>query len=188
MFYILASFDPSHRHLLYNVFIYNALNNLSLSILPPETLPSDAPELQWTHLNVDGAVSVPLNDGRIGGLIRNQNGGWVVGFVKAIGHLNTLQVELWALFEGMLLAWKYGFDSLLVCSDCKQAAVELVNSPLAGSSVLSLVCAIHQLRQKHWATKVLWVPKDDNRCVDALAKLVDPSDFSLHVYNSPPSG
>ncbi|KAK9029215.1 hypothetical protein V6N11_026336 [Hibiscus sabdariffa] len=124
-------------------YAHNAmLSTASLSILPPETLANDAPELQWACLNVDGAVSVPLNAGKIGGLIRSQNGDWV--------------------------------------------AVELVNSPLAGSSVLSLVCAIYQLRQKHWATKVIWIPRDDNRCADALAKLADPSDFSLHVYNSPP--
>ncbi|KAK9030620.1 hypothetical protein V6N11_032042 [Hibiscus sabdariffa] len=85
----------------------------------------------------------------------------------------------------MSLAWEYGFDSLLVYSDCKQV-VELVNSPSACSSVLSLVRAIHQLRQKHWTIKVLWILRDDNRCADALAKLVNPSDFSLHVYNSPP--
>ncbi|KAK8512961.1 hypothetical protein V6N12_030369 [Hibiscus sabdariffa] len=87
--------------------------------------------------------------------------------------------------EGIFLAWKHGFDSLLVCSDCKRV-MELVNSPLAGSSVLPLVRAIHQLCQKHWTTKVIWIPRDDNHCADALAKLVDPSDFSLHVYNSPP--
>ncbi|KAK9011191.1 hypothetical protein V6N11_044045 [Hibiscus sabdariffa] len=68
---------------------------------------------------------------------------------------------------------------------CKQV-VDLVNSPFVGSSVLSLVLAIHRLQQKSWTTIVSWIPRDDNRPADALAKLVSPSDFSLHVYPNPP--
>ncbi|KAK8479763.1 hypothetical protein V6N11_074267 [Hibiscus sabdariffa] len=48
---------------------------------------------------------------------------------------------------GLSLAWKQGFEKFLVHSDSKQA-VDLVNSPSAVSSVLSLVRAIHRLRQK----------------------------------------
>ncbi|KAK9036971.1 hypothetical protein V6N11_021894 [Hibiscus sabdariffa] len=158
-------------------YTHNAiLGAKSPSLVQLETLVSDAPELKWARLNVDGAVSVPLNAGKIGGLIQSKDGDWVVGFVKAISHSDVLHAELWALFEGMSLVWRYGFDSFLVCSDCKQV-VELVNSPLAGSSVLSLVRAIHQLRQEHWASKVLWISRDDNHCADALAKLANPSNF-----------
>ncbi|KAK8530830.1 hypothetical protein V6N12_013330 [Hibiscus sabdariffa] len=134
----------------------NAMLGAKSAPLPQlETLARDVPELGWACLNVDGAVSVPLNAGKIGGLIRSKDGDWVVGFVKAIGHSDVLQAELWALFE-------------------------------AGSSVLSLVRAIYRLRQENWATRVIWISRDDNRCDDALAKLANPSDFSLNVYTSPP--
>ncbi|KAK8601216.1 hypothetical protein V6N12_051057 [Hibiscus sabdariffa] len=117
----------------------------SPSITQPETLVRAALGLGWACLNVDGVVSMPLYDGRIGGLVRSNDGDWIVGFVKVIGRSDVLQAELWALFEGMSLAWEYGFHRLLVRSDSKQA-MELVNSPLSGSSVLSLVRAIHRLR------------------------------------------
>ncbi|KAK9002871.1 hypothetical protein V6N11_060447 [Hibiscus sabdariffa] len=108
-----------------------------------------------------------------------------MGFAKAIGGSDNLQVELWALLEGLNLAWDQGFERLLVRSDSKQV-VNLVNSPSAGSSVLSLVRAIHCLRQKSWTTIVSWIPHNTNRPTDALAKLVSPSDFSIHVYSDPP--
>ncbi|KAK8975443.1 hypothetical protein V6N11_057534 [Hibiscus sabdariffa] len=85
------------------------------------------------------------------------SGDWIMGFAKAIGHSNSLQAELWALFE-------------------------------ATSSILSLVRAIHCLRQKCWATIVSWVPRDDNRPADAMAKIVNSPDFSLHVYFEPSLG
>ncbi|KAK8520058.1 hypothetical protein V6N12_004021 [Hibiscus sabdariffa] len=130
----------------------------------------------WTYLNVDGAVSVPSHESRIGGLIRSSAGDWIVGFAKAIGRSDVLQAELWAIFEGISLAWEYGFDRLLIHSDSKQA-VELVNSTTAVSSGLSLVRAIYRLRQLHWNTEVIWVSRDENHHADALAKLVSLFDF-----------
>ncbi|KAK9010218.1 hypothetical protein V6N11_036731 [Hibiscus sabdariffa] len=120
-------------------------------ILPvrPQSVVLDAPYPDWIFLNVDGATSSLCLDGTIGGLFRNGTGAWIMDFAKAIGHTNSLQVELWALFE-----------------------------------VLSLVRAIHRLRQKSWDI----IPRDDNRLADAMAKLVSCFDFSLHVYLDPPLG
>ncbi|KAK8491767.1 hypothetical protein V6N12_005723 [Hibiscus sabdariffa] len=134
------------------------------------------PYPDWVILNVDGDVPMPMSSGSIGGLFRNCDGDWIMGFAKAVGHANSLQAELWALFEGLLLAWEQGFEKVLVRSDSKQT-VDLVNSPSTDSSVLSLVRAIHRLRRHSWATIVSWVPRDDNRPADALAKLVDSSVF-----------
>ncbi|KAK9027947.1 hypothetical protein V6N11_067766 [Hibiscus sabdariffa] len=122
---------------------------------------------------------------RIGGLICNVEGEWIVGFVKSISFSNSLQAELWATFEGMKLAWEFGFERLLIENDCRQA-VDLVDSVSADSPVLSLVRVINRLRQKYWLTDVSWVPWDRNRLTNALTKLVDPCGFSLCVYNVPP--
>ncbi|KAK8488326.1 hypothetical protein V6N11_069087 [Hibiscus sabdariffa] len=74
-----------------------------------------------------------LSNGTIGGLFRNSNGDWFMGFAKAVGHSNSLQAELLTLFEGLSLAWEQGFRKHLVRSDIKQV-VDLVNSPSAVSS------------------------------------------------------
>ncbi|KAK8506299.1 hypothetical protein V6N11_082372 [Hibiscus sabdariffa] len=101
----------------------------------------------WVCLTIDGGVSLSSVKGRIRGLIRNTEGDWMVGSVKSIGFSNSLQAELWVVFEGMKLAWEFGFKRLLVQSDCRQA-VGLVNDASSDSSVLSLVRAIARLRQK----------------------------------------
>ncbi|KAK8564191.1 hypothetical protein V6N12_036321 [Hibiscus sabdariffa] len=116
----------------------------------------DAPDDDWICLNIDGVASLSCSDGTIGGLFRNSTSEWM-GFAKVIGHTNSLQAELWALFE-------------------------------AASSVLSLVRSIHRLRQRSWATFVSWIPRNNNRPMDAMAKLASFSDFSLHVFIEPPLG
>ncbi|KAK9045088.1 hypothetical protein V6N11_058978 [Hibiscus sabdariffa] len=120
----------------------------------PQSVILDVPEPDWTSLNIDGAVSLSLSNGTIGGLS---------------------------------LAWKQGFRKLLVRSDSKHV-VGLVNSASATSSILSLVCAIHCLRKKCLATIVSWVPRDDTRPANVMAKLVNSPDFSLHVYFEPSLG
>ncbi|KAK9005282.1 hypothetical protein V6N11_042725 [Hibiscus sabdariffa] len=104
------------------------------------------PNPGWFCLSVDGGVSL-AGMGRIGGAIRNSEGDWIVGFVISIGFSNCLHAELWAVFEGLKLAWEFGFERLLIQSDSRQA-VDLVNSVSADSSVLSLIRAIARLRQK----------------------------------------
>ncbi|KAK8476295.1 hypothetical protein V6N11_049697 [Hibiscus sabdariffa] len=90
------------------------MGKVSISHLWSEMLERDAPGLEWVYLNIDGAVSMLLSDGSIGGLFRDSNGDWIMGFVKEIGHSNSLHAELCALFEGFSLAWKQGFGNVLV--------------------------------------------------------------------------
>ncbi|KAK8997114.1 hypothetical protein V6N11_020600 [Hibiscus sabdariffa] len=134
---------------------YAEIGTMSSPMLQVETMEWNEPRLEWVCLNVDGTMSLPLSEGSIGGLFRNTDGAWIMGFARAIGRLDSLQVELWALLEGLNLAWDQ-------------------------------VCAIHRLRQKSWTIIVSWIPRDANRHADALAKLVSPSDFSIHVYFDPP--
>ncbi|KAK8600918.1 hypothetical protein V6N12_050763 [Hibiscus sabdariffa] len=58
----------------------------------------------WVCLSVDGGMSLSSGKVRIGGPIRNVEDDWIVWFVKSIGFSNSLQAELWAIFEGMKLA------------------------------------------------------------------------------------
>ncbi|KAK8493976.1 hypothetical protein V6N11_050854 [Hibiscus sabdariffa] len=143
-----------------------------------------APKPGWFCLNVDGSISASSQLGKIGGLVRNTEGDWIVGFTKTTGISNILHIELWALYEGLKLSWDFGFERLIVYSDCRQA-VELLNDHMAGSSSLSLVSAIDRIRRRSWITEITWTSREVNRPADRLAKLDDPLDFSLRIFNEP---
>ncbi|KAK9045708.1 hypothetical protein V6N11_051617 [Hibiscus sabdariffa] len=99
--------------------------------------------------------------GTIGGLIRDDNGVWLIGFAKVIGHSSSLQAELWATLEGMKLAWEQGYPRVVVQSNCKQA-VELIRS--LDLSTFSLVRAINRLRHLNWLTEIVWIPRSKPTC------------------------
>ena len=61
------------------------------------------PPLSWYKLNSDG--SSLGNPGRAsgGGLIRNDKGEWIKGYVRNIGHTSSAAAELWPLHDGLRL-------------------------------------------------------------------------------------
>ncbi|KAK9029784.1 hypothetical protein V6N11_026886 [Hibiscus sabdariffa] len=106
-------------------FFASFYGSASATLAPvPASLPASAAiwkplEQGWICLNVDGAVSLQFGVGAIGGLARNSLGEWLVGFSKTLGHSDALRAELWAIYDGLKLAWDCGFRRLLVQSDCR---------------------------------------------------------------------
>ncbi|KAK8477373.1 hypothetical protein V6N12_013818 [Hibiscus sabdariffa] len=162
------------------------------SFLPPLIRSPDSRSLHWTGpepgwvcLNVDATVSASTSFGSVAGLLLDQIGSWLSGFQKAIGVLQPLQAELWAVLIGLLFVWDQGFVFVQIQSDCAEA-VKLIKADNAYMSPISLVHAIAALRQKAWATKITWIPRTSNFLADMLAKSVDPSSTDFHELDEPP--
>lgn len=68
-------------------------------------------------VNCDGALTIDNLAGS-GGVVRNFRGESVSGYSMRMGRCNTLQAELWAIKEGLRLAWDQG---------CRDVWVELEN-------------------------------------------------------------
>ena len=70
-------------------------------------------------LNSDGAVK---RNGLVscGGLIRNGQGAWVIGFNKRLRTMSVMEKELWALKEGLQIAADLHHTPLVVEMDAMQ--------------------------------------------------------------------
>lgn len=67
-------------------------------------------------INVDGSYFGDLGRVGFGGVIRNQDGGWVLGFAGSIGVSEILHVEISALYYGLqyvLGTWVYNSSGYL---------------------------------------------------------------------------
>ncbi|KAF2289615.1 hypothetical protein GH714_037522 [Hevea brasiliensis] len=82
------------------------------------------PVMGQFKLNTYGSVKGQSGYG--GGIIRDGIGKWISGFVHNIGSCFVLCAELWALYEGIKLAWSLGIRNLWV--DCDSLLVmKMVN-------------------------------------------------------------
>ncbi|KAE8681332.1 hypothetical protein F3Y22_tig00111330pilonHSYRG00176 [Hibiscus syriacus] len=65
--------------------------------------------------------SIFNDEGTAGGILQSSGGAWLVGFNKYIGHSSIPQAELWSLYEGLRIAWIYGYDKIQCQMDCADA-------------------------------------------------------------------
>ncbi|KAK8995051.1 hypothetical protein V6N11_069502 [Hibiscus sabdariffa] len=106
-------------------------------------------EARWVTLNVDGALNPSSSIGSAGGLLRDHEGSWLLGFNKHLGISSTLEAELWGILEGLCLAWLHGFERVQCQTDSSEA-YDLITSRDASSSPISLVRAIANYISKSW--------------------------------------
>ncbi|KAK9043141.1 hypothetical protein V6N11_071490 [Hibiscus sabdariffa] len=142
------------------------------------------PPFGWIFLNVDGAVSPSTSMGSAGGLVRDTDGRWLLGFNKFLGTTSPLCKELWAIYVGLQVAWDNGFEYVQVQSNCLEV-VKLLLDPNRGCSSLSLVRAIDLYRRKCWVTEIIWIPCDANKHVDSLAKSIRSTHFVVSILEEP---
>ena len=82
----------------------------------------------WMKLNTDGSSLGNPGLAGGGGLIRNEEGTWVVGFARKIGITSSFLAELWALRDGLNLCITCGIAAVEVELDAK-AIVDAVSNP-----------------------------------------------------------
>ncbi|CAL1357187.1 unnamed protein product [Linum trigynum] len=84
-----------------------------------------APSTGWYKLNVDGASQG--NPGKAGpeGVIRDDRRRWIGGFCYNIGICTAAHAELWALKQGLELAWRKGLRLVIAETD-SQLEIDLI--------------------------------------------------------------
>ncbi len=128
------------------------------------------PDLGWVKLNTDGASLGNPGIAGGGGLIRDSNGGWVGGFARAIGVTTSVQTELRALKDGLMLAIDLGIPYLAIEMD-SLVAVEFVNSKTMPNVFLSaIVNDCRCLLERFERYTLHHIFREANGCADALAK------------------
>ena len=79
--------------------------------------------INWESLKIIGISWIPTlgNLGRTGGggIIRDYNDFWILGFAKVIGIVNSVEVKLWALRDGIRLCIKKNLLAVEVELDAK---------------------------------------------------------------------
>jgi hypothetical protein len=76
-------------------------------------------------LNVDGSSLGNPGRSGFGGLIRDTNGNWLLGFSGSCGITTNINAELQAIFYGLEKAWSHGYRHVECESDC-QSALKLI--------------------------------------------------------------
>ncbi|KAH9667915.1 Endonuclease [Citrus sinensis] len=86
-----------------------------------------APVWLSVSLNTDGAKKGFSQTGA-GGLLRDFNRNWIMGFIVNLGTCSVLSAELWGLLHGLRMAWENGIRRVQVGVDNKSVVHLLTNT------------------------------------------------------------
>ncbi|MBA0752956.1 hypothetical protein Gogos_005624, partial [Gossypium gossypioides] len=70
----------------------------------------------------------------VGGVVRKQNGDWILGFNHYLGDCSVFEVELWGVMNGLILLKRRGFNKVLIHTDSLEVVNAFQDRQLANSS------------------------------------------------------
>ncbi|MBA0871854.1 hypothetical protein Goshw_000613 [Gossypium schwendimanii] len=53
----------------------------------------------------------------VGGLLRDHNGNWIVGFTRYLGNCEVIDSELWGILDGLRIALDRGYQKVIIRTD-----------------------------------------------------------------------
>uniref|UniRef100_A0A5B7ARR2 Putative Polynucleotidyl transferase n=1 Tax=Davidia involucrata TaxID=16924 RepID=A0A5B7ARR2_DAVIN len=85
----------------------------------------EKPEIGWTKLNFDGSCKCKTGKASIGGVFRNHNAEFLLGYAESIGRATSTIAELAALRRGLELVLENGWNDVWLEGDSK-TLVEII--------------------------------------------------------------
>lgn len=56
-----------------------------------------------------------------GGMLRDEHGRWIAGYVMNVGVTTAYQAELWGILKGLEVTWDLGFRKAIIERDFRAA-------------------------------------------------------------------
>ncbi|KAF7832314.1 putative ribonuclease H protein At1g65750 family [Senna tora] len=76
-----------------------------------------APNEGWIKFNVDGSHCPHTDSSSCGGIARDNNGTWILGFAHRIGRSNSFQAEAWAVWSALRIAKDRNWPKVIIETD-----------------------------------------------------------------------
>lgn len=121
-------------------------------------------------LDVDGSSLGNPGHAGFGGLIRDHNGSWILGFSEYIGVVDSVEAELKGIEIGLGLAWERGYRDVICRSDCWKAIFLSLDSTSQPHEYVKITDSIKELMSREWIVSLKWTHRVSNQCADILAK------------------
>ncbi|KAL9288897.1 putative ribonuclease H domain, reverse transcriptase zinc-binding domain-containing protein [Arabidopsis thaliana] len=147
------------------------------------TLPSTG----WFKLNTDGASRGNPGLATAGGVVRDGEGQWCVGFVLNIGICSAPLAELWGVYYGLHIAWERGIRRLELEVD-STLVVGFLQAGIEDSHSLSLLVRLcYGFISRDWIVRISHVYREANRLADGLANYAFSLPLGFHACGSMPA-
>ncbi|PKI49193.1 hypothetical protein CRG98_030411 [Punica granatum] len=127
------------------------------------------PSNGWLKLNTNRAAKGNQGLAGAGGLLRDDNGKWLGGFVHNIGIATSVLAELWVVKRGIKVSWEIGARMLVFETESELVANLLRSSSEQVDRNAAIVSDIRSLLNRNWSIMIEHTYRECNICVYWLA-------------------
>ena len=106
----------------------------------------------------------------LAGLVRSKEGLWLVGFSGHVGISTNLHAELLGLLHGLQVAWDFGAQRVLCCSDSLDVVTPVTKGVPPSHRYATIVEATVSWFDEDWTVSVEHSLREGNACANMLAK------------------
>lgn len=141
---------------------------------------------QYVKLNTDCDFNYRSGWAYAGGVIRNEVGLWIKGFVSNLGCCSILEAELWTVLNGLHNLVNLGHTFVVI--ECDNAEIlELVLGDRASQgNCAHLVNAIKDSLSRHTGFKLGFIYREANFVANRLASHAKEVPIGLCELDQPP--
>jgi len=101
-------------------------------------------------VNVDGSSLSNLGRSSFGGLIRNNNSDWLLGFSGLSGITSCLATKLYDIFHGLDIVYDAGHENIILESDSRMALSLIMSDAQPHHPHAPLISQIVELQHGYW--------------------------------------
>jgi ribonuclease HI len=141
----------------------------------------------WAKLNTDGASSRNPGIAGGGGVLRDCRGAWVRGFSRHIDYASSVQAELKALLDGLLMTVELNIPYLEIEMDSLLAVDLILAVHPANAFLRSIVYDCRCLLEKFEGVSIKHIYREANVCADLLAKTSCDQLDEFILFCTPPA-
>lgn len=103
-------------------------------------------------------------------VIRDPNGHWIKGSILKMMSNNATMLDLWAIYHGLLLAWREGLHSVVLMSSNKHVISILYAPTRCALLAENLILNCRKLMELAWILHIMHATKMENQVAAHMAK------------------
>ncbi|KAA3479950.1 reverse transcriptase [Gossypium australe] len=142
-------------------------------------------EDNWVHLFTDGAVCSNSGIAASGGVVRDHEGNWIMGFNRFLGVCSPFEVEIWGILDGIFILLNKGYRRISIVTDNLEV-VQNLSAPNSRDSGIAVIRRTHRIIQSMGEWKIRHIPRSMNTVADHLAKMSLSRKTNLQVITQAP--
>ncbi|XP_010443926.1 PREDICTED: uncharacterized protein LOC104726697 [Camelina sativa] len=154
--------------------------------LPPGFEKIWAPPL--AKLNIQGTLNTLTDQTVSSGIVRNQSGKWLFGYIRCHKSISEVAAGLLAIYHGLKFLWDSGFRRIQL----ETTSFEIINA-LATKSYLcpkrrTILRSCKDMILREWECDIYQISKEENSCAEWLASRSEEQPQGLVFFEYPPRG